>query len=143
MIAAVGASGAGAGRAQFCGGVLPERSTGRAAGAEPAPQRHGVAAGSEANQRLQRGSAGSVALHSGGAWRGMRALTAVQRLGPRADRQLALGYTTAADIRLTRPACSFDACFAAAGSRGAWPICTWLAADGSVVCRAIATKVAE
>ena len=80
----------------------------------------GVAAGSEANQRLQRGSAGSVALHSGGAWRGMRALTAVQRLGPRADRQLALGYTTAADIRLTRPACSFDACFAAAGSRGAW-----------------------
>ena len=43
----------------------------------------GVAAGSEANQRLQRGSAGSVALHSGGAWRGMRALTAVQRLGPR------------------------------------------------------------
>ena len=78
----------------------------------------GVAAGSEANQRLQRGSAGSVALHSGGAWRGMRALTAVQRLGPRADRQLALAYTTAADIRLTRPACSFDACFAAAGSRG-------------------------
>ena len=45
MIAAVGASGAGAGRAQFCGGVPPERSTGRAAGAEPAPARQQLALG--------------------------------------------------------------------------------------------------
>ena len=45
VIAAVGASGAGAGRAQFCGGVPPERSTGRAARAEPAPARQQLALG--------------------------------------------------------------------------------------------------
>ena len=43
MIAAVGEREAGAGRAQFCSGVLVELRTGRAAGAEPAPHRQQLA----------------------------------------------------------------------------------------------------